>query len=132
MKLLGVEKDGAWLFSEWNLTYRVGWEHILRAAALIWEYTEDPEIIVGDASGERAVKIGGPDDVSSIEESGRLTVRGVSKIIGVPLSVTFFNQLDLVRATVACANEEFSKADYREFNLSMCQFMDSAELSMYG
>ncbi|MBP5256064.1 MAG: hypothetical protein J6Z80_03310 [Clostridia bacterium] len=132
MKLLGVEKDGAWLFSEWNLTYRVGWEHILRAAALIWEYTEDPEIIVGDASGESVVEIGGPDDVSSIGESGWLTVRGVSKIIGVPLSVTFFNQLDLVRATVACANEEFSKADYREFNLSMCQFMDSAELSMYG
>jgi hypothetical protein len=38
MKLSGVEKindGGAWLYSEWNLTYRVGWEQICKAAALL-------------------------------------------------------------------------------------------------
>ena len=45
--------------------------------------------------------------------------------------ITFYNQTDLVRATVACATEEFREADYQRFNLSMCQFMDSAELAMY-
>ena len=43
-----------------------------------------------------------------------------------------FNQLDLVRVTVACANEEFAEADYKKFNLSMCQYLDSAELAMYS
>ena len=36
MKLLGVEKDGGWLYSEWRLTYRVGWKHILNAVSLIY------------------------------------------------------------------------------------------------
>ncbi len=60
-----------------------------------------------------------------------MTVRGISEMIRVPLMITFFNQLDLVKASVACATEEFTEADYRSFNLSMCQFMDSAELAMY-
>ncbi|MBO4414335.1 MAG: hypothetical protein IKX86_06510 [Clostridia bacterium] len=131
MKLLGVEKDGGWLYSEWNLTYRVGWENICRAAALIYQYTSDPEIIVGDADGDRRANVNDENDVMSLDEYGRLTIRGVSRIIKVPLSITFFNQLDFVRATVACATEEFAEADYKNFNLSMCQFMDSAELAMY-
>ena len=55
MKLLGVEKLENSLYSEWNLTYRVGWGHICRAASLIYEYTQDPEVFVGDASGEKDV-----------------------------------------------------------------------------
>ena len=131
MKLLGVEKDGNWLYSEWNLTYRVGWENICRAAALIYQYTDEPEILVGDADVSRSVTVGNENDVLSLDECGRLTIRGVSRIIKVPVSITFFNQLDLVRATVACATDEFAEADYRNFNLSMRQFMDSAELAMY-
>lgn len=131
MKLLGVEKQGAWLYSEWSLTYRVGWEQIQKAAALIRQYTKDPEILIGDAEGETAAVVGDEKDVMALEESGRLTIRGFSEIIKVPLMMTFFNQLDLVRVYVACASEEFSHADYKEFNLSMCQFMDSAELAMY-
>ena len=67
----------------------------------------------------------------ALEESGSLTIRGFSKLIGAPLMLVFFNQLDMVRAYVACATEEFAEADYKAFNLSMCQFMDSAELAMY-
>lgn len=131
MKLLGVEKDGGWLYSEWRLTYRVGWEHILNAVSLIYHYTKDPEIISGDAEGDKPVSVDNADEIKSLEESGRLTIRGVSDIIKVPLSITFFNQLDYVRLYVACATEEFETADYKEFNLSMCQFMDSAEIAMY-
>ncbi len=69
--------------------------------------------------------------VRELEENGYLTIRGVSEIIRVPLSITFYNQLDIVKVTVACATEEFEEADYKKFNLSMCQFMDSAELAMY-
>ena len=131
MKLLGVEKDGNWLYSEWNLTYRVGWENILKAAALVFEYTDGPEILTGDAYGESKAEVSDPEGVLALEEAGYLTIRGLSQIIKVPLMMTFYNQLDLVRVTVACAAEEFEEADYKKFNLSMCQFMDSAELAMY-
>ncbi|MBO4563613.1 MAG: hypothetical protein J5772_08385 [Clostridia bacterium] len=132
MKLLGVEKQGSWLYSEWNLTYRVGWENILRAAALIFEYTDEPEILTGDAYEERRAEVSDPEGVLALEENGYLIIRGLSQIIKVPLMITFYNQLDLVRAAVACAAEEFEEADYRRFNLSMCQFMDSIELAMYN
>ena len=132
MKLLGVEKNGGWLYSEWNLTYRVGWEQICGAAALIYHYMTDLEILVGDAGGERNVTINDEDEITSLDEAGYLTIRGLSDIIHVPLMITFYNQLDLVRASVACATEEFMEADYREFNLSMCQFMDSAEIAMFS
>ncbi len=131
MKLMGVEKRGGWLYSEWRLTYRVGWEHILKAAALIWQYTKEPELLLSDAEGERKASVGSEEDVMALEESGSLTIRGFSKLIGAPLMLVFFNQLDMVRAYVACATEEFAEADYKAFNLSMCQFMDSAELAMY-
>lgn len=132
MKLLGVERDGAWLYSEWQLTYRAGWEQICLAASLLFQYTKDPEVIVGDADGDRKIEIKSADDFKSLDEYGRLTVRGESEIIRVPLSITFYNQLDLVRAYTACATEEFEVADYKNFNMSMCQFMDSAEIAMYG
>ena len=131
MKLMGVEKRGAWLYSEWRLTYPVGWESILNAAALCWQYTKEPELLLGDAGGEKQVPVDRAEEVKKLDESGTLTIRGFSTIVNVPLMLVFFNQSDMVRLYVACATEEFAKADYREFNLSMCQFMDSAELAMY-
>ena len=132
MVLQGVKKQDGWLLSEWRLTYRVGWSHICAAAQRIWEYTKDPEILISDAGGQEAVSVAEAEAVRRIREAGTLTVRGMSKILDVPVSITFFNQLDLVRATVACATEEFREADYQKFNKSMGQFMDSAELAMYA
>ena len=132
MKLSGVEKEGGWLYSEWRLTYPVGWEQICKAASLIYAYTKSPEILTGDASGESAAAVRDAKEIPALEESGCLTIRGVSEIIRVPLMITFYNQTDFVKASVACATEEFEEADYKRFNLSMCQFMDSVELAMYG
>ena len=131
MRLIGVAKENDWLFSEWRLTYRVGWGQILRAGMLIFHYTEDPEIMIGDAGESRVVAVRDEQEILSLKESGFLTIRGMSEMIRVPLMITFYNQLDLVRAFVACATEEFMEADYKNFNLSMCQFMDSAEIAMY-
>ena len=131
MKLSGVEKRDGWLYSEWRLTYRVGWEHICKAASLIFEFTDKPEIITGDAYEESERAVSEPREILSLDEAGYLTVRGTSEIMRVPLMITFYSQLDLVKVWVACATEEFAEADYRNFNLSMCQFMDSAEIAMY-
>ena len=35
MLLVGVQEDSGWLLSRWNLTYRVGWEHIC-TTEFIW------------------------------------------------------------------------------------------------
>ncbi len=98
---------------------------------MIFQYTEDPEIMIGDAGKSGIVAVRDEKEILSLEESGSLTIRGRSEVIRVPLMITFYNQLDLVRASVACATEEFMEADYKNFNLSMCQFMDAAELAMY-
>ena len=55
----------------------------------------------------------------------------LEKIIQVPLMITFFNQLQTVRVSVACATDEFKDADYKKFNMSLGQYMDSIELAMY-
>lgn len=132
MKLLGVRKDEHSLYSEWNLTYRVGWERICKAAALIWQYTGDAEVFTGDADSEAKADVKDTLDLHALDEAGYLTIRGISEILKVPVMITFYNQLDLVRVTVISATEEFEKADYREFNLSMCRYMDSIELAMYN
>ena len=132
MKLVGVKKGGGWLYSEWNLTYRVGWSRICKAVLLIYHDMKDPEILSVNAGGDAKISVNDEEEILSLEESGHLTVRGLSGLIGVPLMITFFNQLDLVRVTVACATDEFAEADYEKFNLSMCQYLDSAELAMYS
>ena len=106
-------------------------EH-LEGGCAHFEYTGEPEILTGDAYEERRAEVSDPEGVLALEENGYLIIRGLSQIIKVPLMITFYNQLDLVRAAVACAAEEFEEADYRRFNLSMCQFMDSIELAMYN
>jgi len=132
MVLQGVKKQDGWLLSEWRLTYRVGWGQICAAAERIRQYTKDPEILISDAGGQEVITAAEAKAVREIREAGTLTIRGMSKILEVPVSITFFNQLDLVRAAVACAAEEFREADYEKFNKSMGQFMDSAELAMYA
>ena len=131
MKLVDVKKEDNYLYAEWRLTFRVGWTSICKAAALIWEYTEEPELYTGSASGETRASVNEAKEILDLNEAGSLTIRGMSKILKVPVMLTFFNQLDLVRMTVIAITKEFEKADYKAFNLSMCQFMDSIELAMY-
>ena len=131
MKLLGVEKRNDCLYSEWCLTYRVGWGHICSAASLIFQYTEDPDVTVGDANGETEVEVASADDLANLEEAGWLSISGTSEILHVPVFIQFYNQTDYVRVYVRSVTDEFKEADYKKFNLSMCQFMDSVELAMY-
>ena len=87
MRLIGVAKENDWLFSEWRLTYRVGWGQILSAGMLIFHYTEDPEIMIGDAGESRVVAVRDEKEILSLKESGFLTIRGMSEMIRVPLTL---------------------------------------------
>ena len=80
---------------------------------------------------DKIVNINSKEQVMELEEAGKMTIRGISKIIGVPLMITFFNQLQVARCSVACATEEFQVADYEKFNKSLAQYMDSLEIAMF-
>lgn len=127
MLLLGVKKENDWLLAEYNLTYKVGWENICKAVSLAYEYYDNVEILVDN----NKVNINSKEEILQLDEARAMTIRGVSKIIQVPLMITFFNQLQTVRVSVACARDEFKEADYKKFNMSLGQYMDSIELAMY-
>ena len=127
MLLLGVKKENDWLLAEYNLTYKVGWENICKAVSLAYEYYDNVEILVDNDKVNICLK----EEILQLDEARTMTIRGVSKIIQVPLMITFFNQLQTVRVSVVCATDEFKDADYKKFNMSLGQYMDSIELAMY-
>lgn len=127
MVLADVRKEGSWLVSTWRLTFRVGWEQICKAAHTMYSFYHDAEILVDG----NPVAVAREEDLMALDEAARLVIRGISDIIKAPLMVTFYNQLQTVDVAVARATEEFQEADYREFNQSLGQFLDSVELAMH-
>lgn len=127
MLLIAVNEDKGWLLSRWNLTYAVGWEQIRKAADLMFDYYDNLEILVDNKRTNMSSK----GDIIKLDEARSMTVRGLSKILKVPMMVTFFNQINTVNVSIAQATDEFKTADYQRFNMSLGQYMDSIELSMY-
>lgn len=126
MHLIGVKAENGWLQSRWNLTYPTSWDSITRGISAVYDFFDRPEILVSGL----LVNVLDSNGILKIEESRNMTVRGLCKIIKVPLSITFYNQLAAVDVTVAQTTEEFVGADYEKFNHSLCQFLDSLELKM--
>ena len=127
MLLIGTKENEGWILSRWNLTYRVGWEHICKAVNSVYEFYTNPEVLVED----KVVAINAKEDIFSLAEGGGLTIRGISTIIKVPIMITFYNQTNIVDVNVAKMTDEFAVADYEKFNKSLCQYLDSIELAMY-
>lgn len=93
----------------------------------MFDYYDHTEILVDD----RLIDVSSKEEITKIDEARNMTIRGISKILKVPLLITFFNQTSTVIVNVAQVNEEFKTVEYQKFNLSLCQYMDSIELSMY-
>ena len=127
MLLIGTKENEGWILSRWNLTYRVGWEHICKAVNSGYEFYTNPEVLLED----KAAAINAKEDILSLAEGGGLTIRGISTIIKVPIMITFYNQTNIVDVNVAKMTDEFAVADYEKFNKSLCQYLDSIELAMY-
>lgn len=127
MHLIGVKQNEDWVFSRWNLTYPAGWHNITKAVSEAYEYYENPEIV----TDEEIVNIKSKEDIYNIPEDRDLTIRGISKILKVPIMITFYNQVQVVDVNVAKATDEFKETDYEKFNHSLCQYMDSIELTIY-
>lgn len=131
MLLVDVKEsdNGVWLLSRWKLTYPTGWEGILEAIASVYDYYEKPEILKIGIASKDVLEINNKENIFDIEESNALTIRGFSTIIKVPISITIYNQSRIVDVDVIkTAEGEFSKADYRSFNISMSQYLDSIEI----
>lgn len=127
MLLVGIKENDAWVLSRWNLTYRVGWEHICKAVHSVYDFYSQPEVLIED----KIATIGKKEEILTLDERGGLTIRGVSNIIKVPIMITFYNQTNIVDVNVAKMTSEFSETDYEKFNKSLCQYLDSIELAMY-
>lgn len=127
MLLLDVRKEDGWLLSTFNLTFPVGWDRICKAVSMVFDYYEDAEILIDGKKADILSK----DDILGFEEAGSMTVRGMSIIIKAPITITFYNQLQVVNVAVASMTDEFKEAEYQEFNMSLGQYMDSLELAMY-
>ncbi|MBS5144976.1 MAG: hypothetical protein KHY89_05570 [Butyricicoccus pullicaecorum] len=127
MLLITVKEENGWLLSRWNLTYAVGWEQICKAAHVMFDYYDNIEILIDN----KRIRVSSKGDIIKLTEAGSMTVRGFSKILEVPMMVTFLNQINTVNVSVAQMTDEFETADYQRFNMSLGQYMDSIELSMY-
>lgn len=127
MLLITVNEDKGWLLSRWNLTYAAGWEQICKAAHLMFDYYDNLEILIDN----KKIKVSSKADIIKLTEAGSMTVRGFSKILEALMMVTFFNQTNTVNVSIAQMTDEFKTADYQRFNMSLGQYMDSIELSMY-
>ena len=127
MLLIGVKESNGWLSSRWNLTYRVSWKALCKAVYASFDFYNGAEVLV---DGNK-MTVANKEAILQLEEGRELIIRGYSKIINVPLMITFYNQLQAVDVSVPLGTDEFSSADYQKFNLSLGQYMDSLELSMY-
>ena len=127
MVLLCVKKEENWLKSSWQSTYKMSWDGILNAVHLLFDNYIQQEILIEGNKMNASSK----DDIFTLEEQSSIVIRGISTIIKVPIMITFYNQLQRVDVYVQCTTKEFEEADYKKFNISLGQYMDSIELKMF-
>ncbi len=127
MVLLDVKENNGWLSSRWNLTYSIGWQQICKAVNSVYQYYNNAELLTDGMQ----VNISNPDDILKLDECSSMIIRGLSTIIKCPVMITFYNQMQFVDVTVPSMTDEFNTADYKSFNMSLGQYMDSIELAMY-
>lgn len=127
MLLLVVEEKNGWLSSSWQLTYHQGWTALRKAVYLMYDFYMQAEVLINNKS----FSLNRKEEILMIEEHETITIRGISTIIKTPMTIGFVNQTNRVNVSVAMATDEFRVADYEKFNRSLCQYMDSVEISMY-
>ena len=127
MLLIGVTKENNWLMSRWHLTYRVSWEQLLKGLERAYPFYEQPQVLVGN----QEIGVSDSTEIASIAEGTSLTFRGMSKIFGLPLSITLYYQVPDVDVSIAAVGEEFRLADYEKFNKSISNYLTSIEIAMF-
>ena len=81
----------------------------------MFDFYDNLEILVDN----KRTNVSSKEDIIKLDEARNMTVRGLSKILKVPMMVTFFNQINTVNVSIAQATDEFKTADYQRFNMSL-------------
>ena len=60
-----------------------------------------------------------------------MMVRGRSKTLGIPVMVSFTNQVKYVSVTMPASKEVVDTTDYETFNKEIAPYVDSLEIMMF-
>lgn len=127
MLLLDFSKASGnpWVSTSWQLTYKVSWTQFCKAIDAIKQFYDHLEVFRDNSP----ISISLTEKVD-IPEASTLTIRGMSKILNVPVMITFANQAQTVGVYFSTdkPNEEI---DYKFVNYTLGQYLDSIELAMH-
>lgn len=113
--------------SRWHLTYRVSWEHCLKGLERVYPFYDQLQVLADN----QEIEVADVKEIATIAEGKSLTFRGISKIFSLPLSITFYSQIQEVDVSIAAVGEEFSRVDYETFSKSMTTYLTSIEIDMF-
>ena len=128
MLLIGVKKEEGWLHSRWNLTWGAGWLTLCKGGLQLLADFDNPEVFV---DGEAMKAFAKREEILDLPERGRLMVRGLSKTLGIPVMVSFYNQTKVVDLTLPATKEVVDSTDYETFNKEIAPYVDSLEIMMF-
>lgn len=132
MVLRDYKEQGDWLYTAWQLTYKMGWKGVLYVSEAMYPYLEHGEVLANDMNVTE--KVSGQDKkfMSLLEdEKSSLTVRGMSKILKCPLQMTLYNQTYVCEALLPLGFfKDFASSDnqYRLIAEQLGQLLNSAEI----
>ncbi|MCQ2558337.1 MAG: hypothetical protein MJ135_04360 [Oscillospiraceae bacterium] len=127
MVLEAYREEEMWITSRWSLTYPAGWEQILKGVSAVYDFYDQPQLLVMN----RAVSVKNAKDILALSESMNLTIRGNSRLVKTPVQIRFYNQLAAVDVSVPMLTEEFRNVSYESLSRSLGKYLDSIELAMH-
>ena len=127
MLLLDFSKASGnpWVSTSWQLTYKVSWAHFCKAIDAIKQFYDNLEVFRDNS----LVSISLTEKVD-IPEASTLTIRGMSKILNVPVMITFANQSQTI-GVYFTTDRHSEDVDYKFINYTLGQYLDSIEIAMY-
>lgn len=127
MLLENFNSTETFVTSRWKTCYHYGWDHVLKAAAAVYDYYDALEIL----SNNKPLNIRSKDDLQKLPESRNLCIRGNSTLCKMPIMIVFYNQLNVVEVSVPRFVKEFENCSYESVNRSLCTYLTSIELAMF-
>lgn len=118
--------ESPWICSTWQLTYKVSWNQICKAAEAIKKYYDSLEIFIDNTN----ININEQQTLLSLPEGSNLTIRGLSKILNIPIMITFTNQVQAI-TVYSTQRDKTIEVNYKSINYELCQYLDSIELAMH-
>lgn len=137
MVLRDFDVQNEWLFTIWQLTYKVGWKGVLYIAEAMFPYLERGEVLSNAGREDEAKlteKVFDKDKrfMSLLDqEEASLTVRGISKILKCPFQMTVYNQTNVCEVSLPVQffkDYDTCENKYQQISEMLGQLLNSAEI----